>query len=728
MDGIDLSGETPTELIPKMGEFPVSNSAFYQQLIMTEAIGGSAEGEELNEAIDPFSIEPPRTQHPTTGVMLTFEQGWFQEGLALGELRKSLSLAPGEVTKLAVVDWRRQSRTSDKSARTEVDIAAASTDEGTNVESVQRGVANQTQRGDSFSMGSASHFEAGGSFGGLFASASASGGHSSHMGFAASSSTGTREVAAEAAKNVQRNTEQMAQSTRSSRATQVIEVSESEQQSTTTRVVANYNHAHALTMQYFEVLQIYSLRTKVVRADRCVFIPMEPLDFQAVAAGSAAMSDATVELLREVLTDFGATALDNMVADFHEKAPTLTKQIADIQAQMQTINEELAGFPARLNAAAVLIAEAQGELQAVARSAPSAEIDMGLFTIPNPALAIFNASTLGPAQTRVEEAMLARNRLLVEQADASRRLTVAETNIEEKRFALSENTRLFGILAKYQVFLNQQMWMRIDGHQWHRKLAGRTFPHGEYEGQEIGGLIDPKPLGYFGNYIAFAWDFPVGMEQVAEDYEDQFTSRTSTSTRIALPTEGVFGEAVLGQANSAEKIDITRFWNWQDSPIPILPPSLTPVSSQSRAGNLSVAPPLLDFGPAVAKLRELGMDADVSDDVLIEALRTSTGGEQARLIGAAAAAGITAANNASDGAGRAGQRSIDAMKNTQDFIIGLANSEAGKLAVGAVAAGATGGASTVGGLLNAAGKASKVIDLAAGASKSTANTKETAKP
>jgi hypothetical protein len=37
-------------------------------------------------------------------------------------------------------------------------------------------------------------------------------------------------------------------------------------------------------------------------------------------------------------------------------------------------------------------------------------------------------------------------------------------------------------------------------------------------------------------------------------------------SRFTLPTQGVLGEAVLGQCPSAEKIDLTRFWNWQDSP------------------------------------------------------------------------------------------------------------------------------------------------------------------
>jgi hypothetical protein len=35
---------------------------------------------------------------------------------------------------------------------------------------------------------------------------------------------------------------------------------------------------------------------------------------------------------------------------------------------------------------------------------------------------------------------------------------------------------------------------------------------------------------------------------------------------LTLPARGVLGEAVLGHCESSEKIDLTRFWNWQDSP------------------------------------------------------------------------------------------------------------------------------------------------------------------
>lgn len=708
-----LYGETPTALIPKMGEFPVSNSAFYRQLIMTEAAGGSGEGETLSGSVDPFAPEPAGNQAPTSGVLLTFEQGWYQEGLALGELRKSLSLAPGEVTKLAVVDWRRQSRATDTSTRTDVDVAVAASNEGTNIESVQRGVSQHTERGTATSFGMANHAEAGGSIGGLFASASASGSHSSHMGMSATASTGSRSVASEAAKSVQRATEQVAQSTRSSRATQVVEVNESESQSTSTRVVANYNHAHALTMQYFEVLQIYRLGTKVVRADRCVFIPMEPLRFDSPSSLTAA-NDSTIELLREVLQAFGATELDKMVADFHDSAPALAQEQAALQTRANAIQVRIDNMPGLLEQAHKHVNERADAVAKANRDAPPETINAVFAQIPNPAFEIHRLTVIRPAEEALRHA---RGRVqAVENQRRQLQNDLQRVRDEEEAVvvAAAESDRMFGILAKHQTFLNQQMWMRIDDHQWHRKLAGKKFPHGDYEGQEIGGLINPTPVGYFGNYVAFTWEFPATNKKQSDDFTKQYATRINTSTRIALPTEGVFGEAVLGQANSAEKIDITRFWNWQDSPIPILPPSLGPVRTDSRAGNVVVPSAPLDFGPTIVKLRELGVPADIDDSALTAALQSSGAGSnaQAALIAAAVTAGVTASNNAADGAGRAGQRTIDAMKNAQDFTVGLANSEVGKIAATAIAGSATGGASTVGGLINAATKATKVIDLA----------------
>jgi hypothetical protein len=93
-------------------------------------------------------------------------------------------------------------------------------------------------------------------------------------------------------------------------------------------------------------------------------------------------------------------------------------------------------------------------------------------------------------------------------------------------------------------------------------------------------------LGFYGNAMIMPFNIPaeVATQLTITDRQEArrpFTTsevqnaltqfhRTGFSppvSQIALPTRGVLGEAVLGSCPSAEKIDLTRFWNWQDSPI-----------------------------------------------------------------------------------------------------------------------------------------------------------------
>jgi uncharacterized membrane protein YgcG len=106
-------------------------------------------------------------------------------------------------------------------------------------------------------------------------------------------------------------------------------------------------------------------------------------------------------------------------------------------------------------------------------------------------------------------------------------------------------------------------------------------------GVPSGGVSDPADevpllncvanvvLGYFGNAAIMPFFIPASLAG-----EMKFTSRdiqeallkfhrqafAPPQSSITLPARGVLGEAVLGSCNSSEKIDLTRFWNWKDSP------------------------------------------------------------------------------------------------------------------------------------------------------------------
>jgi hypothetical protein len=116
-----------------------------------------------------------------------------------------------------------------------------------------------------------------------------------------------------------------------------------------------------------------------------------------------------------------------------------------------------------------------------------------------------------------------------------------------------------------------------------------------YRGLPLGQVVDPQPVAVTANFLVFR----VSVSATGRT-EDQRWAAEETAWRewlgrrglnrpaprtelIPLPSGGVFAEAVLGRYNAAEKVDLTRFWNWQDSPIPFAAPDIAPVQAGSRA-------------------------------------------------------------------------------------------------------------------------------------------------
>ena len=58
------------------------------------------------------------------------------------------------------------------------------------------------------------------------------------------------------------------------------EVSQTESESVSTRAVTNYNHMHAMSVQYYEIVQVYRVAVALERAEKCLFIPMALVDFR----------------------------------------------------------------------------------------------------------------------------------------------------------------------------------------------------------------------------------------------------------------------------------------------------------------------------------------------------------------------------------------------------------------------------------------------------------------
>jgi hypothetical protein len=186
--------------------------------------------------------------------------------------------------------------------------------------------------------------------------------------------------------------------------------------------------------------------------------------------------------------------------------------------------------------------------------------------------------------------------------------------------------------------------------------------------------VENRVLGFFGNSMMLPFLIPQAVsEQMGIDpvqlhnallgyQQDAFQPPQST---IALPTRGVLGEAVLGHCPSAEKIDLTRFWNWADAPAdtaPTISPVTLPTTTPSIAAGLTAPNTLTNLPPLINNV----LTAPTPDTALLQALSKSAASQQdfsPNLTGAQQLAGLlTNAQNTANAA------RADALKSSTQLI------------------------------------------------------------
>ncbi|HLM20114.1 MAG TPA: hypothetical protein VK390_01150, partial [Propionibacteriaceae bacterium] len=220
-------------------------------------------------------------------------------------------------------------------------------------------------------------------------------------------------------------------------------------------------------------------------------------------------------------------------------------------------------------------------------------------------------------------------------------------------------------------------------------------------------LVDPTPVGLVGNLLGFR---APGLGE--ETDLDKAYRRGAREDHIPVPSGGVFAEAVLGRFNSAERLDITRFWDWADSPIPVQAPDIAPLAAGSRGtdddlrpGQLSspvlniVNPPGLPDPTGMA-----GVLAAIQNGMMFRDMSGLAG-----TIGLAQAGVAAAQQGAQHAAEQAGLNAAVAAE-----LGGKVAEIVGKL----IAAWTTGGASAAAGGAADAGSGGGIINAAKGMSKS----------
>ena len=133
--------EVPDDLVPSSGTYPTER-VVYERLLLDRELtpadrlaargqdvaggkttiarkrGLQAAREVVNGRLDlveagPLPLRDDAAQQfvrTALGAVARFSQSWYREGLTLGQLLHSVALAPGEMTRVAMIDWSRRSR------------------------------------------------------------------------------------------------------------------------------------------------------------------------------------------------------------------------------------------------------------------------------------------------------------------------------------------------------------------------------------------------------------------------------------------------------------------------------------------------------------------------------------------------------------------------------------------------------------------------------------------
>jgi hypothetical protein len=230
---------------------------------------GRAPLDELN-AVD--WDETPTFYQATTiahGHLLQFRQVWKADGYSLGDLLHSIPLAPCQKKQIVTVDWDRREDATRTEELTEQEILFADLVRDRDVKELIDSALSESIEGGS----TARTYGGGGGLGFaigplVIGAAGGAGGASSEAWQDAS-----RQVAAQSVQDLQDRINQSAAAVRSQRATVVQTVAQGERTRVQTEVIANHNHCHALTIQFFEVLRHFQVSEELAEVRECLFVP-----------------------------------------------------------------------------------------------------------------------------------------------------------------------------------------------------------------------------------------------------------------------------------------------------------------------------------------------------------------------------------------------------------------------------------------------------------------------
>jgi hypothetical protein len=618
--------EAPADLVPRSGEYPTDRS-LYQTFVLIDAPDSGATD---LETADPLllSSDTAGFDKPAIGASLTYSQEWFSQGVALGQLLHSVALAPGESTRLAVIDYERRTSGAITEAVDQTERLSNSILQNRAVSEITDAVATESQEGFSKTKSKSKSDLSGEAVGGaafvLFGGVAGQSRNNTRAS-TVSTSSGRRDVSTHLQQNIRNATQQNAASARSRRAATITETSLQESETISTRTVTNYNHMHALSVQYYEVVQLYRTELRLHRAEGCLFIPMKVFDFSdetVISRFREILSAAALnEIVRELLdaadgnvvispaftpavTILGGTAEPEDIREAIDRAKRRAIELAKLKNAFISarVSGVLTGFrgidePFQMSASVRLTnigwSDPEGRLSKIVlvsddgfettvtnngNGLPAGQVNPDL----GAPIALSLLREVRLEYTQDDDEPYALPIRLTFLSSGNRTSALPFDCVLPKGQSRSTLLRIHTPIAVSSVvphlqqnalYYSQQIWLNADSHLIVMLLASFRF-----RDKSLIDYIDPVPVTVLGNMLGFVWHDEEDNEFAAWKKEHVNFTKIDFDL-VSVPTGGVFAEAVLGRFNSAEKLDLTRFWNWQDSPIPILPTEISAIQA-----------------------------------------------------------------------------------------------------------------------------------------------------
>lgn len=618
------------------------------------------------------------------GHLLHFKQEWLSGGYSIGDLVHSLPLAPGQKKQIAVLDWERRESAAKSQSLDYEETLNNSLVRDRDINEIVSGTLNENIRGNSKASTAGIGFGLGSSVMGIipgvgtFGSLLGISGGASSAGASASQSA-TRETSARSLQSIRDRTQQAASVVRSQRATVVQTVSQGERIEATAESVANYNHCHAITIQYFEVLRHFTVRNRLAGVQECLFVPLQMTRFD-VAKCLRWRNSLEKHLFRpELRPAFDAVARiqkekESLYENYYDsigfpRSNFAEQAIASYQGELfadffffntneakiddaivafysffgisldalrdrKITDEELAkhvgpraieylldtftietdkGVDLKLDLTLVSTFRQSVPLRISVRPSantprdiPRDQIDAISIKLNLSKLSSEAASNLTQFQNKYMKVRLRSGTLRYRSANAAG--TLFDGRIDNDIFAGSDGAyvptpltseelrnprgedvdaanNLIHHLNENLEYYNKCLFFDFTPERRFMLLDGILAP-GKANGRSVASVVESRVIGIAGNSLILPVAPGYQLDPTIDDKFDLFAhyyDEDPDPIRISVPTKGVYAEAVMGKCNSCEEKDETRFWRWEEAPVPDSPSTqILPLNTDTR--------------------------------------------------------------------------------------------------------------------------------------------------